>query len=233
MTVAKYRSGQEFAEIYAKARFKTQCQNLAAQPSDLAPSVKINLPEQVAPVKSAEGQATYRCDANQGAKIAYAYSKTALYQGFWQVSSLASFAAPADGVAVARNILMRSSGSIGIKPAWMQYQQKMDQEALEYQRARQQQRLTALSQQVQQFEAEMRSMQNQVNAFERQQASRQSQFQGFDNAIAGVTPTTDPLLGTKRDVFTGAKSGYWINGQGQIVNADMSPGPGWRQLQNR
>ena len=57
-----------------------------------------------------------------------------------------------------------------------------------------------------------------------------AQVESFDKTLVGVTSTTDPLDGTKRDVWTGTKSGYWINGNGTVVNSTDSPGPGWRPL---
>jgi hypothetical protein len=113
----------------------------------------------------------------------------------------------------------------------MEYQKRMDAEGLAYQRARQQRRLNELQAQVQQFESKMRAMQNQVNAFESHQAQQAAQVEGFTNALIGVTPTTDPLTGENRMVWTGPKDNYWVNGTGQVVNATNAPAPGWRQLQ--
>jgi hypothetical protein len=74
-------------------------------------------------------------------------------------------------------------------------------------------------------------MQNQVNAFESRQAAQAAQVQSFTNVLNGVTPTTDPLTGEQRDVWTGPRSNYWVNGTGQVVNSTDAPAAGWRQLQ--
>src|SRR4029077_686405 len=107
-------------------------------------------------------------------------------------------------------------------PAWIQKQSQMDEEALVYQRQRQQKRMDEFSAQVRQFEANMQGMRNQVAAFERGQAQRDRQFQTFDNIISGITPATDPY-GNTVTVFNGPKSHYWYNpATGQKVNSDIS-----------
>ncbi len=151
-------------------------------------------------------------------------------KGFGTVQALASFSAPADRVSLARAILLRCSQSFQLNPEWKQYQKRLDQEALVYQRQRQQGRTRELSRQVAEFEAKMQSMQNQVNSFERGQARQAAQVESFGNALTGITPTTDPF-GNRHDVWTGAKNGYWINGTGQVVNSDVAPGAGWQPLQ--
>jgi hypothetical protein len=148
----------------------------------------------------------------------------------WQASSLASYVAPEGQVTLARGVVLHSSKSFQLSPAWVQKQNQLDQEALVYQRQRQQDRMAVFNAQVAQFEARMQAMRNQVNAFERGQAQRQSQFQAIDNVISGITPTVDPY-GNAVSVFTGPKSHYWYNpGTGQKVNSDTSPGPGWEPL---
>jgi len=184
------------------------------------------------PAQSSVGQATFRCESSQGARIAYVYARTSLYQGFWQVQTLASLIAPADQLALARGVLQRATESFKLSPQWAQYQKSMDQQALDYQRARQQGRLRQLSQQVAEFEMKMQSMKSQVSAFERQQARQAAQVESFGNILTGITPTIDPL-GDPRDVWTGPKSGYWTNGTGQVINSDTSPGAGWQQMHPR
>jgi hypothetical protein len=107
----------------------------------------------------------------------------------------------------------------------------MDAEGLQYQRLRQQGRVRDLQAQVQQFEARMQAMQNQVNAFEQHQAAQAAQVESFTNVLNGITPTTDPLTGTQRNVWTGPNANYWVNGLGQVVNSNSAPAAGWRQLQ--
>jgi hypothetical protein len=229
LTVARYRSGQDFARLYAIARFGELCQKLEPQPSDAAPPLKNYIPSETTPVQSTEGQITYRCDEGGASRIAYAYAHTTLLQGLWIVDELASFVAPTTQVGSAQAILLHASETFTISAKWKEYQKEMDAEGMQYQRARQQQRMAALSAQVQQFESKMRAMQNQVNAFERRQAAQAAQVQQFDNVLVGITPTIDPL-GNQRDVWTGPHHNYWINGIGTVVNSDTRPGAGWQQL---
>jgi hypothetical protein len=230
MTVARYRSGQAFADLYAKSRFKSVCQSFTPKQSEGAAPVE-DKSEQFSSgaAGSSAGEATYQCESGAGSRTAYVYARTTHYQGLWQVTMLASFIAPAEQAGVARNILLHCTQTLLIHPEWIQYQKQMDDQGLLYQRQRQQARMRALSQKVAQFESRMQSMQNQVNAFERGQADQANQVAGFTNALIGITPTTDPL-GNERDVWTGPKSSYWTDGKGQTVNSDTAPGPGWQQL---
>jgi hypothetical protein len=136
LTVARYREGQEYAELYAQSRFNGACEKLAPVASDGPPPVKDLLPKDVAPVRSSVGQATFRCQSGQGARVAYVYARTSLYDGVWQVQTLASFIAPSDRAPLARSVLQRVSESFRLDPRWGQYQKQMDRQALEYQWAR-------------------------------------------------------------------------------------------------
>jgi len=133
-------------------------------------------------------------------------------------------------VAEVRALLLDCSQSVDTNPQWIQYQKRMDDMALQYQRARQQGRMQALGQQVQQFQARMQGMRNQVSAFQRGQNAQAAQVNEWSNMLTGVTPTTDPLTGTSRTVWTGPRSSNWTNGRGDVRNSDLAPGGGWRQL---
>jgi len=234
LRVAQYRSGQEFAELYARARFRNVCTNLASQPEDWQPPVSdaIERLATAAPERSSDGQVTYRCVIGSETKAAYVHTKSSQYEGFWQVSSVVSYLTPADRIAAARAIIARCTNSLQVNPAWVQYQRQMDQRAVQYQQARQAQRRRVLSQQVAEFEVKMQGMRNQVAAFEHRQAMQASQVEGFTKTLTGLTPVMDPL-GNPHDVWIGPKNGYWINGQGTIVNSDLSPGAGWQPMTRR
>ena len=95
LTVARYRSGQDFAQLYAIQRFLRLCQKLEPQAASGEPPVHDYVPPGApSPSQSSGGQVSYRCDTSQGPRIAYAYAKTALFGSLWQVTSLASFLAP-------------------------------------------------------------------------------------------------------------------------------------------
>jgi hypothetical protein len=217
---ARFRTGQDFAALYAQARFRSVRQNVVWQSAPEPAPVKDDPPQENGASQNlwSVGQVMYKCDTSAGPRIAYVYAKTKIAaSNLWKVSMLASFFAPPDQVPVARSIILRGSESVKLNPQWVEYQNKMDAEGLQYQRARQQQRMADLQQQVRQFEARLKA--------------QQAQFQQFDNVIVGITPTINPLTGQSLEVWTGPKTQYWQNGNGQVVNSDRAPAAGWTQLQ--
>jgi len=94
MTVARYRSGEEFAKLYAVQRFLRQCTSLDPQPSEGDPPVRNYIQPEAG--SSSRGQATYACDSGAGRRIGYVYAQTTALPTLWQVTSLASFIAPPD-----------------------------------------------------------------------------------------------------------------------------------------
>jgi hypothetical protein len=231
MTVAAYRSGQDFARLYAQARFLGMCKSLTVETAPEPMRIKDMVAPGAGPLRSSFGEIAYRCQTDHGARLAYAYARTALYNGLWQVTTLASFLAPPEQAAAARKIVQRCAESLHLNPQWIAYQEQMDREGLAYQRLRQQDRIRVLAAQVRQFEARMQSMRNQVRAFETRQNAQADQVRSFGDTLTGLTPTVDPLTGQFRRVWTGTQSAYWTNGRGDIVNSDTVPkGGGWRQL---
>ncbi|HTQ54893.1 MAG TPA: hypothetical protein VMI94_10555 [Bryobacteraceae bacterium] len=230
MTVAAYRSGQDFVRLYARGRFLGMCQSLTVEDAHEPAAVVDRGPLSPGVVRTSVGEAMYRCQTKQGPRIAYAYARTALYQGLWQVSMLASFMAPPEQAETVRAIARRATESLHLDQQWIRYQQRMDQEGLAYQRLRQQGRLQQLAQQVQQFQARMQSMQSQVRSFERRQDAQAAQVASFGDTLTGLTPAVDPLSGEIHKVWIGPNSGYWINGRGDIVNSNLSPGAGWQAM---
>lgn len=231
MVIARYRSGRDYATLYAQSRFRNFCQSVTPEPTDSSSPVADKGDHDSDLIQTSTGQVTYRCDTREGVRTAYVYCRTSLHRGYWSVPWIVSFITPSDQVAAVRNIILRSTESVHLNPEWVQHQKELDREGLEYQRRVQQGRMAQMSRQVQQFESQMRSNQNQVNAFERQQEGQRLQVQQFDDALVGVTPTHDPLTGENRRVWTGTKHYQWINGLGQVKDSDTSPGPGWRQLE--
>ncbi len=181
--------------------------------------------------KQSAGQIEYVCQTDAGPRVALAYVKTAQVGPIWQASTIVSLIAPPDREEYARNIAQHAAKSFQLSQQWMAYQQQMDQEGMQYQRMRQRGRIEIINQQIQQFEAKMRAQQAQVNSFERHQAMGQRQVDEFSNALNGLTPTTDPLTGENRTVWTGTKDHYWVNGLGQVFNSHDAPAPGMRQIQ--
>jgi hypothetical protein len=231
MIVERYRTGPEFAVLYSQARFAMTCRNPQTDSKDSDFSAPDYLPIDSTVTQASGGQTAFHCETGAGARVAYAYAKTTLSGKIWQVPTVVSFFAPPDQIAAVRSVLTHCVQSFHLSPEWLEYQKRMDAEGLQYQRVRQQGRINDLQNQMQQFAAKMQAMQNQVNAFERHQNAQAAQVEGFTNALVGITPTTDPLTGENRQVWTGPKSNYWVNGTGQVVNSNSAPAAGWRQLQ--
>jgi hypothetical protein len=236
LVVAKYRTGPEFAVLYAHVRFNKSCANPTADTTDVNFTVPDYIPDtsggaQSSPTTST-GRIAYTCGSGAGQNIAFSAVRTTLSGGIWSAPTLGSFVAPADQLALARSVLLHCAQTFRLSPDWLNYQKQMDAYALQYQQARQQNRLQQLAQKVQQFESQMQAMRDQVNSFENKMSAQASQVQGFDNALVGVTPTVDPLTGESREVWTGSQSGYWADGMGNVVNSATAPaGGGWHQLQ--
>lgn len=232
LIVARYRTGPEFAVLYSQARFHELCRNPQADSANAGFTVPDQTPLDGAGTTSA-GQIAWRCETADGPHVVFAYTRTVEGNGLWQVPAIISFMAPPEQAAQARSIAFEMARSFHLNPEWIERQKQMDAQGLQYQRLRQQGRIHEIQQQVRQFEAQMQAMQNQVNAFERHQAAQAGQVQDFTNALVGVTPTTDPLTGEQRDVWTGTKANYWANGLGQVINSTDAPGPGYHQLSVR
>jgi hypothetical protein len=232
LVVAKYRTGPEFAVLYAHVRFNKTCPNPTADAVDVNIAVPDYIPTTGAVTQTSTGRIAYSCGSGTSRHVAFTEARTTLAGSIWTTPTLASFITTPDQLAVARSILVHCAQTFHLSPDWLNYQKQMDAYALQYQQARQQQRMAQLAQQVQQFEAQLQAMRNQVSAFENQQAAQAAQVQGFDNALVGVTPTVDPLTGQSQDVWTGSQSGYWEDGTGNVVNSATAPsGGGWHQLQ--
>jgi hypothetical protein len=228
---AKYRTGKDYAGLYALTHFKTVCKTLTPAQVDQAPPGKKDPNAAPESAQNSSGAIGYRCDSNGKSRDTYVFARTALSSNLWRVKALISYIAPADQVPQVRSIIMHLSETFQVNPKWLEYQKQMDDQGLQYQVQRQQQRRAALAQQVQQFEAKMQGMRNQVNAFERHQAAQAAQVESWGNTLTGLTPTVDPLSNETRLVWTGPNNGYWINGQGTVVNSNVSPGAGFHELQ--
>lgn len=229
LIVAKYRTGPEFAVLYSHVRFYQDCHDATGDMGDVDFAVPDYIPSDGPAPASSAGAIAYQCGTGTNERIAFAYARTAQASGIWSVPTLGSFLGPLDKVSVARAVLLHCAQTFKISPAWMEKQKQMDAFALQYQRARQQQRVQALAQQVQQFEAQMQAMRNQVASFESHQAAFSKQVDGFSQALRGVTPTIDPFTGEAKEVWTGSQSNYWTNGT-SVVNSVNGPA-GWRQMQ--
>jgi hypothetical protein len=230
MIVARYRSGREYALLYAKTRFEIVCQSLAPLMRDAGSPLPDLVRQPAQARKVTAGQASYRCQSKDGPRTAFVYAKTSLFEGFWTLSALGSFVAPPDEAALANVVLQHTAQTFRLRPQWLEHQKQVEAEGLEYQRQRQARRRRDMSMETARFEVRMQATQNQVNAFEHRQAEQADQAASWGNLLTGITPTVDPL-GNPRNVWTGPKNGYWTNGAGNVVNSDTPPpGGGWQPL---
>ncbi|MGB7283225.1 MAG: hypothetical protein WBE13_13255 [Candidatus Acidiferrum sp.] len=239
--VARYRSGEQFAELYGKARFARLCDRLMPeqsagdppqQPKELFEQKIMQVQQQpgAGAFQASTGQATFSCASALGPRTAVAYAQTHMVGSAIWIAGADSYLAPANEMALAQKILDRVENSIQFSPQWSQMDRQLDAEGLQYQRMRQQQRWAVFNAQVAQAQQKMQNMQSQLDTFNRGWAREQKQFQAFDNVINGVTPTVDEF-GTERMVDTGPKYNYYYNpGTGEKLNSNTLPGPGWQQL---
>ena len=218
--------------LYSHARFKQECHQATGDAVNVDFAVPNYLSADAAPTKSSTGEIAYRCGSGAAQRIAFAYVRTTAQGNLWAAPTIGSFISPPDRVAEARAILLHIAQTFKLSSQWMQQQKRLDDFAIQYQRARQQKCPKALTAQMRQFEAQMLTTRNQVAAFGRRQAGQTSQADGFSQALRGVTPTSDPFNGEAREVWTGTRCTYWTNGSGAVVNTDLAPGGGgWHQME--
>jgi hypothetical protein len=230
LTVAGYRTGEQYAGKYAEVRFKELCQSMTLDTHGASISMPDYLPPDPAIKSSTSGAVNYKCNTGAGEMTAFVYARTNLGDGLWTVRTLVSYIAPTQQAALAADVAQHCVKSFRLDPQWLAHQQQMDAEALDYQRQRQAGRVRQLQMQVAQFEQSMKAMQQQVASFERGQQRSAAQSEEWGNILTGIAPTVDPL-GNRRDVWTGTKSRYFENGQGTVINSDVvPPGGGWTEL---
>jgi hypothetical protein len=224
---AAYRTGQQFAEIYARESFSDICRSLTPQRTN-PPSIQdTSVHRQRGGLVSA-GEVTFRCETPQGTRIAYATARTTLTtsQPFayappttgW-TPELGSYLAPPDQVSAAVSILRHFERSFKLNPRWVQYQNEMEHRGTEYAIARAQGRIT---QQQRQFASFTQGMNSQVRQFQAGQSRQQAQVDNFSLALNGYEKTNDPMHPT---VEQGTHAGKWNCGLRGIVDSDLSPGP--------
>jgi hypothetical protein len=228
---AAYRTGQEFAELYARKSFSGVCRSLTPQRTD-PPQVPDTSLHRQGTGQFSEGEVTFRCETLQGLRIAYAAAKTTLTTSQpikdlptttgW-TPQLVSYLAPPDQVSIAGSIARHFWESFKVNPKWRQYQDEMDRQGTAYAIARAQRRIT---QQQEQFASFTQRMNEQVSHFQQGQARQQGQVDNFLQALNGVVPTNDP---THPTVPQGTHQGKWNCG-GRIVDSDLPPGPGCTRI---
>jgi hypothetical protein len=230
LVVARYRTGPEFAVMYSHVRFYQDCKSAQGDTSELGFTIPDYIPFDGPAPETSAGAISYKCGSGASERVAFAYARTSNMGNIWGVPTLGSYLSPPDTISVARAVLLHCAQTFRLSPAWLEKQKQMDAYAMQYQRARQQQRMQQLAQQVQQFEAQMQAMRNQVASFERRQQAQADQVTSFTQALRGVTPTIDPFTGQAKEVWTGQSSNYWENGKGDVVNSVNAPPGNWSHM---
>jgi len=215
--VARYRSGQDFAGFYARARFSKICQTLEAKSLKAVDPVFPAAREGA--VTTTAGEAIFRCVDGGQEKMAYVYAESGLYQANgvanWRVSCLLSFLAPKDLANATYRMVFQSAASFTENPQWHIRQAQITA-------ANAAAALRAFHLTLQQSEARYRQW----------SASMSKQGQSFSDALNGRTLTVDPSTGQQREVWTGTGSTRWVDGLGNVVSSNLSPGASFRALQD-
>lgn len=131
LVVARYQSGQGFAQGWGAQRVARSCQDVAAAGARPLPSAgqAMDMAYANGGVRTSinVGEASFACRLNGAPAAAYVFAGTERVdaQGFslWDVKHLAGFIAPKDREAEAAAMLARLAGSFRIDPQWAARQQ--------------------------------------------------------------------------------------------------------------
>ncbi len=211
--IARYRSGTQFANLYAQAHFSRTCRNVAVKTMRAAnPLLRVALDG-----ADNAGEVVFTCDSGAGPMAGYVYAQSSGSEraGLWGIPVIYSFLALQSQARMAMELMTHSVASYRQNPDWTRAQQGLNQQS------------NAQIQREAQANAEIRQRQS-------QRADSQLKLaQDFDDVINGVTLTRDPTTGQTREVLTGQYSNYWANALGGVVNTptDTQPGPNYRKLQ--
>jgi len=216
-TVARYRSGHDFADLYGQARFSKMCQTL--EPKSIKTEEPIFTAAHDGPSSTTAGEVVYRCVEDGQEKVAFVYVETSLYEmqgvGNWAAGYLLSFLAPKDRAAASYAMLFHSAASFTENPQWHLRQLQ----------------ITA-AQAAAAMSTFHRTLQETQARYERWSASMTRQGQNFSDALAGRTLTVDPSTGQQREVWTGTGATRWIDPLGTAASSTLSPGSSFRALQD-
>jgi hypothetical protein len=227
MMVSGYKEAQGYGETYAKHRFSTVCTSMTPHAPTWSPSMPSDwqLP---AGTRSTQASLAYDCATSDGARIVELFLRTQILQnGLWTVDPVISIIAIPERVASAQKTVQHMIDSWQVNPQWKDYQARMTQmgmnavienfnQFMQQMRAFDQQRQTAMNQQVAGFEA--------------RQNAQAAQVSSFGDILTGLTNVVDPQTGMESQVFSGPKANYYRNGAGVTINSNLSPGPGFYQV---
>jgi hypothetical protein len=227
MMIARYRTGQSYAELYAKHRFSRICMTVRPRKPDWVPTTPPAWRDDPG-TEGSDGSVSYECDTSDGPRIASVYVHTTLNPrtGIWFASPI-SILVTADRAGLAYTMVQHMIDTWQKNPQWVQYQNQMTQVGLDHVRANFQQ----FMHQMQAYHQERTvAMNQQVAGFEARQSAQAQQVSNFGEILTGVQSVSDPMTGSQFQVYSGPKANYYINGNGVKINSTVSPGPGFHQL---
>ena len=227
MMIARYRTGQSYAELYAKHRFSRFCRTAKPRRPDWVPMTPPAWRDDPG-TEGTDGSVSYDCDTSDGPRIASVYVHTTLNPttSIWFASPI-SILVTADRASLAYSMVQHMIDTWQKNPRWAQYQDQMTQVGLDQVRANFQQ----FMHQMQAYHQERTAAMNQqVASFEARQSAQAQQVSNFGEILTGVQSVSDPMTGSQFQVYSGPKANYYINGNGTKINSNVSPGPGFHQL---
>ena len=133
----------------------------------------------------------------------------------------------ADRAPLARSTVQHMIDTWRKNPEWVQYQDRMTQAGLQQVR----ENFGQFMKQMQAYhQARTAAMNQQVAGYEAHQNAQAQQVSNWGQILTGTETVSDPATGNQFEVFTGPKANQYINGNGVVVNSNISPGPDFRQL---
>jgi hypothetical protein len=229
MVVDNYRDAKSYADSYARRRFATACTSVTPRTSDWTPSMPAAWQNEQG-AKATEASLAYDCATSAGPRVVNVYARDTIHgtDGLWMVDPIISIIATPQDLAQAQRMTQRMIDSWVETPAWKQYQERMTQMGrdqilgefrtfMQQMQVYHQQREAAMNQQVAQYQSH--------------QNAQASQVSSWGNTLTGLTNVYDPSTGTQFQVFSGPKSNYYVNGNGDKVNSNFSPGYDFHQVQ--
>jgi hypothetical protein len=228
MVVASYRSGQSYAEFYAKHRFSAACTTLTSRQADWTPVMPQAWRSEPS-AQSTEGSSSFDCASSEGARIANVFVRTTLYpsNNFWTVDPVISVIATPEGVPLAHSMVQHMIDSWKKNADWEQYQNRITQMGLDQIRRS----FGQFLQQMQAYhQARNAAMNQQVASYESRQNAQTRQVSSWGDTLTGLQKVSDPQTGKEFQVFSGPKANYYTNGTGVTVNSNLSPGSDFHQV---
>jgi hypothetical protein len=224
--VLKYRTGPQFAQMYAGRFLAQQCQNVQLV-SSRARAEGSRPPAQAAnglTYSASAGEAFLTCELRGHRFDAYVFAQTELtgqpgIGGLWGAEHTYMFLTPHGNGVAAGLVLARIVGSFRMDPRWMAAQLKVSADIANH----------AIAEASAQLDANSTSMTG-TFASDTSAAARANQdemhrlLSGFDEY-----QTTG---GERRSVPYATATNWWSNGQGQTLGTQgpFAPGPGFGEM---